>query len=141
MSGSQRFPQRGGGKAKQIKVVKISDAPEALFEKYGLGNLFHKIREELGLENMSDTRYIGREDLDVLPWLEPIPKNKLLALISEVQQLAADERPMRNVGCQDLKIAIGVGLVEIFCGLNQFLRTNYLHSFLRYTHKKNNYED
>ena len=62
----------------------MSGALEALFEKHGLGNLFHKIREELALEDMSDLQFIRREDLEALPWLKPIPKNKLLALISEV---------------------------------------------------------
>ena len=62
----------------------MSGALEALFEKHGLGNLFHKIREELALEDMSDLQFIRREDLEALSWLKPIPKNKLLALISEV---------------------------------------------------------
>ena len=61
-----------------------SGALEASFETHGLGNLFHKIREELGLEDMSDLHFIRREELDAVPWLRPIPKNKLLALISEV---------------------------------------------------------
>ena len=62
----------------------MSGALEALFEKHGLGNLFHKIREDLALEDMSDLQFIRREDLEALSWLKPIPKNKLLALISEV---------------------------------------------------------
>ena len=54
-----------------------------LFERNGIGDIFQRATEELGIKSASDLKFIEKDDLDTLSWLTPVTKRKLLLLMAE----------------------------------------------------------
>jgi hypothetical protein len=54
-----------------------------LFERNGIGDIFQRATEELGIKSAADLKFIEKDDLDTLRWLTPVAKRKILLLMTE----------------------------------------------------------
>ncbi len=82
--GADGNPEKAKQQTAKAALPETSPLQE-LLEKNGLGDIFQKTAEELGLKTPSDLELVDKEDLDALTWLAPIPKKKLLRLVAEAR--------------------------------------------------------